>query len=111
MGKKTEEKSWENRFKELVDYNEKNGNCNVPQNQGALGIWVNNQRRIHKKGKLSQEHTTQLEGIAFNWGTQKKTEDKPWVERFNELVVYKEKNNHCNVPQRQGTLGKWVDHQ
>ena len=33
-------------------------------------MWVSNQRRLHKKGVLSQAHTTQLEGIGFIWEVQ-----------------------------------------
>jgi len=102
------DKLWEERFNELVVYKMKNVNCNVPQRQGALGKWVHEQRRFYKKGKLPQERATQLGRIGFNWGTRKKNQDTPWEERFNELVVYKVKNGNCNVPQREGVLGRWV---
>ena len=36
--------SWEMRFRELKDFKEEHGHCNVPQNySGGLGIWVNRQ--------------------------------------------------------------------
>ena len=108
MHKKNKDMPWEERFNELVAYKEKKGNCNVPVKQGKLGTWVTNQRKLYKKGKLSQEHTTQLKGIGFNWGTQKEREYKPWEERFKELVVYKEEKANCDVPQSQGPLGVWV---
>ena len=88
----------------MVTYKEKNGNCSVPQRQGKLGNWVVNQRTLCKKRKLSQKCIAQLEGIGFVWDLQ----ENQWKDRFNELVVYKEKNNNCNVPQSQGTLGSWV---
>ena len=100
--------SWEKRFNELAVYKEKNGNCNISQSQDALGKWVDTQRQFYKKEKLSQERTTQLEGIDFNWSVRKKNEDQKWEQRFNELAVYKKKNGNCNVPQRHGTLGSWV---
>ena len=28
-------------------------------------------------------------------------------ERFDELKQYKSVHNHCNVPQKEGDLGKW----
>ena len=58
--------TWEENFNELAVYKEENGTCSVPQRQGALGTWVHNQRQSHKKGKLSQERTTQLKGVGFN---------------------------------------------
>ena len=72
---------------------------------------MHNQRRTYKNGKLAQDLAAQLEGIEFNWGTQKKGKDKSWGERFNELAVYKEKNGDCKVPQSQRALGNWVHNQ
>ena len=51
-------------------YKEEKNNCDVPQSQGALGIWVSKQRRLHKKGMLSQACTAQLKGIGFIWDVQ-----------------------------------------
>ena len=58
---------WETRFNELVQYKAKHGDCNVPRSQGQLGKWVNNQRTIYKKGKLSQDRIDRLNGIGFDW--------------------------------------------
>ena len=108
LRQKSDDDRWEERFNELAVYKEKNGNCNVPKSHGTLRNWVMTQRAFCKKGKLSQERTTQLEGIDFNWSVRKKNEDQKWEQRFNELAVYKKKNGNCNVPQRHGTLGSWV---
>merc|ERR1719356_1654057 len=100
---------WEEKFKELVAYREKNGDCNVNRRLGALGSWVNEQRFKHKKGKLSQERTAQLNAIKFNWGTVKSGDT--WKERFDELIAYKEQNGNCNVNTKNGKLGTWVKNQ
>ena len=47
---------------------------------------MNNQRQLYRKGKLSQERTTQLESVGFKLGTQKKYKHKPWEVSFNELA-------------------------
>merc|ERR1719356_542694 len=83
----------------------------MPSREGALGLWVHKQRANYRKGKLLLERAAQLEGIGFNWGTQKKNKNKPWEERFKELVAHKEKNGNCDVPTKQGVLGKWVNNQ
>ncbi|EJK73415.1 hypothetical protein THAOC_04961, partial [Thalassiosira oceanica] len=95
---------WELRHKELTEYRDGHGDCNVPRSQGPLGNWVNRQRRCYKQGKLSDERIVRLESIGFVWN-QKQQE---WLDHFKELMAYKAENGDCNVPQSQGRLGKWV---
>jgi len=61
------EELWDWRYRELKEYREKHGDCNVPESQGSLGIWVRWQRKQYKKGKLSQERLDLLESIGFVW--------------------------------------------
>ena len=35
---------WDLRYKELIDYKEEHGDCNVPKSMRGLGDWVFNQR-------------------------------------------------------------------
>ena len=106
---KCSEVPWETRFNELVQYEAKHGDCNVPKKQGTLGTWVRSQRAAYKAGSLAQDRIDRLSSIDFKWAL--KEADVPWETRFNELVQYKEKHGDCNVPQRQGQLGTWVDKQ
>ncbi|KAL7523979.1 hypothetical protein ACHAXR_000388, partial [Thalassiosira sp. AJA248-18] len=49
------EERWNMRYEELKKFKEENGHCNVPYRYSAnrqLGIWVNEQRALFKKGKL-----------------------------------------------------------
>ena len=34
-----------------------------------------------------------------------------WETMFKQLQVFKEKNNHCNVPAHRDKLGRWVERQ
>ena len=34
-----------------------------------------------------------------------------WNRHFMELVKYKQKNRHCNVPTKNGSLGEWISTQ
>ena len=103
-------RSWETRFNELVQYKAKHGDCNSSAEQGQLGKWVDTQRTNYKKGNLSQDRIDRLNGIGFEWTLQRGRKGD-WETRFNELVQYKAKHGDCNVPQRQGQLGKWVQNQ
>ncbi|EJK54294.1 hypothetical protein THAOC_26096, partial [Thalassiosira oceanica] len=96
---------WETRFDELVQYKTKHGDCNVPQSQGNLGIWVSYQRKVYKVGSLAQDRIDRLNGIGFNWSFIAKGPNVPWETRFDELVQYKAKHGDCNVPRSQGPLG------
>ncbi|EJK47752.1 hypothetical protein THAOC_33510 [Thalassiosira oceanica] len=40
-----------------------------------------------------------------------KSHREKWYTRYRELEAFKAEHGHCNVPQRQGALGKWVHNQ
>jgi len=99
---------WETRFDELVQYKTKHGDCNVPQRQGNLGIWVSYQRKVYMAGSLAQDRVDRLNSIGFKWSLMEKKQIQLWETRFHELVQYKAKHDDCNVPRNQGQLGAWV---
>ena len=55
------QKSWKERFEELLEYKAKNGDCQVPvrfkENQ-QLATWVRTQRRYFKEGTIEVEKNT-----------------------------------------------------
>ena len=102
---------WETRFDQLVQYNAKHGDCNVPDGQGKLGNWVRTQRGAYKAGSLLQDRIDRLDSIGFLWALVVKGPSVPWKTSFNELIKYKSKHGDCDVPVRQGKLGMWVSNQ
>ncbi len=63
---------WKERFKELVAYKERCGDCNVPHRWSEntkLGTWVANQRSAKKSGRPSRDRVRRLEQIGFIWHT------------------------------------------
>jgi hypothetical protein len=83
-------------FNELVAFEEANGHLCVPttyeENQ-PLANWV---RNIHLCNiSLTDRRMKLLNSIGFVWNAH----DAAWEERFNELVKFKAKNGHTNVPQ------------
>jgi len=103
--------SWEQRFADLCAYRAEHGHCNVPRSYGALGLWVNNQRREYRTSTMTQERVCKLESTGFSWNHH----TDQWEKRYGELVEYKRQNGgSCNVPQRfeqNPQLGAWVNHQ
>lgn len=107
------QEQWNARFRELENYKAEHGNCSVPQKLGTLGGWVNSQRTARNSGTLPEERVRKLDEIGFNWGTARGRRGTPqsWDERLGELMEYKAEHGNCNIPQSQGSLGKWVDNQ
>jgi len=106
-----EDKQWDARFTELVNYRSEHGDCNVPVNGDKLGTWIRTQRASYKADSLAQDRVDRLNSIGFHWTLIERRPTVPWETRFNELVKYKAKHGDCNAPQRQGQLGRWVNHQ
>jgi hypothetical protein len=99
---------WNRHFVELVKYKETNGHCNIPTNKnGSLGNWINTQRLLFRSKKLKVDRYEKLVGIGFAFDQ----ESKIWDRHFVELVKYKEKNGHCNIPTTNGSLGSWIKRQ
>jgi hypothetical protein len=105
--------SWEEMFAALAIYRENNGHCNVPHlcsKNPKLGKWVHKQRQKRKNNQLSEEQIRRLDQIGLIWNPS----DSTWEEKFAELLIYKEINGHCNVPNhwsKNQQLGEWVANQ
>jgi hypothetical protein len=103
---------WDTRFMELVEYNEKNGHCNVPTTNGSFGKWISKQRTSFRSKELKEDRYEKLVGIGFAFEDRKfAIENARWNRLFMELVEYKEKNGHCNCPTKNGSLGQWISRQ
>ena len=106
---------WEKMFSELCEYKEKYDHCNVPgysryPEHPKLASWVANQRLAYKNKSLFQDQIDRLEALGFIWNV----DEAEWKEVFNELVIFKELNGHCNARrdrQNYESLGRWVSHQ
>ena len=103
--------AWNSRFNELILFKERFGHCIVPQNWSenkSLGMWVIHQR-THKK-RLSPDHVSKLNSLGFVWNMP----DYWWTQKYLELVKFKVKFGHCEVPKGKGPymqLAEWVGKQ
>lgn len=101
--------TFEDRYRELLHFQKGNGHTRVPLRQPGLGRWVGDVRSSYKAIRtnaewadsaqqfLTDERIAKLNQIGFEWNVSKPT--VPWEERFQELMVFKEKNGHCNIPR------------
>jgi outer membrane biosynthesis protein TonB len=70
------EMSWETKFRRLLQYQKKNGDCLVPahyKSDPALGNWVHCQRQLKRTGELRDDRFAKLESIGFAWNARKKS--------------------------------------
>jgi hypothetical protein len=117
------QKTFDERFKDLMAFKAKFGHCNVPQTNSSnnkhlsLGMWCSDMRSSYKAikeggkprtNKLSKADMKRLENAGFEWKLLKTFDD-----RFNDLIAFKAKFGHCNVPRSQSnnnkhsSLGSW----
>ena len=70
----TRDQQWEDMFALLVQYNAREGHCKVPfqhtEENKNLGIWVGNQRKAKKKGKLDPKRRRKLDDLGIQWERQ-----------------------------------------
>jgi hypothetical protein len=91
--------SWEFWFGLLVASNAEHGNVDIlvshtTEGGFRLGRWVDTQRTLRKRGKLSDERIARLDGLGFSW----EPHDEAWERYFDMLVAYKEEHGHVDVP-------------
>jgi hypothetical protein len=107
------EAAWEEGFRCLMLYKEREGHCRVPishkENGFDLGRWVSRQRGY--KDTLLESRRQRLDELGFVWDPH----EAAWEEGFRCLMLYKEREGHCRVPvghKEDGfRLGRWVDNQ
>ena len=69
-GRKNSSK-WDRTFDLLVQYEEREGHCNVPQRHvedgSNLGTWLNTQKQLFRQGHLDKERCQRLEDLGVAW--------------------------------------------
>jgi ribosomal protein L7Ae-like RNA K-turn-binding protein len=106
---------WEDKYKLLEQYKEREGDCNVPRSHVEdgvkLGKWLTKQSGIKKNGSLDEN----LEGRLTNLGVVWDVLSQQWEDNFQLLVQYKEREGDCNVPYSHveggEKLGRWLSKQ
>lgn len=106
---------WEEKFNALNAFKEKYGHCKVPVSypDKQLAGWVDRQRIMRNKEKLSAERIKKLDKIGFIWDCTA-IQEEIWLQRFAELKAYKAEHGDCFVPvnwKKNRQLGIWVSAQ
>jgi hypothetical protein len=102
------ESRWNGRYAELCAFKDRHGHCRVPQqwrSNPQLGHWVAVLRK--QRNRLGAKRKWLLDKIGFDWDPF----ETVWENRFRELIDFKRRFGHCNVPHRwkeSPALASWV---
>lgn len=119
---------WMERFRELQEYQQKHGNCLVPESYAAnpgLGLWVTNQRaqyrrliRLDSKSSAASSSTSNknamtshrirlLNQLDFEFSLS----DEKWMVHFADLGHYVKKHGIGVWPTEDLPIRKWLEAQ
>jgi Helicase associated domain len=103
------EAAWDAMLAALRTFVAEHGHASVPREAAGLGelaVWLQRQRQLQRRGKLSAERAKQLEALGVAW----EPHDLRWRERFEALRQLKESGAPWNPP-KDLQLAKWLRHQ
>ena len=108
------EVQWDIFYKKLKEIKEIQGDLNVPQTEENkdFNLWIRNQRRIKRNGKLTEEKISLLNEINFPWSNKVIKEknitekvlvhNEKWLEMYNALKIYFKAYNTFIIPNVGG---------
>jgi hypothetical protein len=110
--------AWDENYKRLLSFYRTHGHSNVPSDfeDQSLYRFISVQRTQYSRfesgesQRLTLTRIAKLKALDFVWNTN----DARWIQRYRELVDFKEENSHCNVPDQYTSnpkLGSWVRNQ
>lgn len=113
---------WPLKYKEAVKFYEKNGHLRVPntytQNGINLGRWIQIQRQLYKKNKVTYDRVVLLNKIGMVWNLDRSLKyNLKWALVYKEVLKYYEENGNIEIPSNYNInvngeevqLSKWID--
>ena len=95
---------WQEKFYELKQYHNANGSVNVIANHPTLGAWINVQRKLKKKGKLSEEYVQLLNSVGFTWDPL----EQAWNQTYQQFKQYLNQNCGTYLPEKNSKFSDWI---
>ena len=105
--------SWEEGFRFLEIYHQREGHCRVPRSHREQGFWLGGWVAMQRtrQDALSPERRQRLHALGFVWDALAAS----WEEGCRYLEIFCQREGHCRVPQlhrEQGfRLGAWIGRQ
>jgi hypothetical protein len=108
--------NWELRFRDLVIFKLKHGNCIVSEQKDLLlSRWVQFQRAEYKRGNMSADRIAKLNEVGMLTQTRPKKKVKTpktvlrWNTLYDELVAHKNTTGSCKVSRAvNAKLSNWA---
>lgn len=97
------ENDWPLKYKEAVKFYEKNGHLRIPntytQNGINLGRWIQIQRQLYKKNKVTYDRVVLLNKIGMVWNLDRSLKyNLKWTLVYKEVLKYYEENGNIDIP-------------
>ena len=96
----TTDLKWREMYEHLKAYHVEHGDADVPHHWNKdpkLAAWVSQQRQRRRKVEMPDEQIRLLDDLGFTW---KSRDVGTWEDRYQELIEFKSKHGHCNLPTR-----------
>lgn len=91
-------RKWYEAYLRLQAYKIKHGSADVPNQWSEdtkLAAWVSHQRQKYKKSELTSQQIELLQELEFSWSLR---ERGTWDDRLAELLEFRDRHGHLNVP-------------
>jgi len=106
------DRRWHDMYERLKRYHSTYGNSDVPsrwKDDPKLAAWLTVQRGLRKQGQMSDERVCLLDELNVTW---KSRDVGTWEDRLAEVVAFREKHGHCEIPTtypENQKLGRFVN--
>jgi len=107
------QRSWDELFESLKDFQKTHGHCQVPLRyvDTGLGLWVSKLKN-EKRPELTEVQARKLEDIGFDWETKRQKDERIWKTKCAELKEYVLEHKTFKVNfKTHKALYAWTTHQ
>ena len=91
--------TWAKNFALLVNFNAREGHCNVPLSHVESGLnlrtWLDKERKAKREGVLDPEKERRLEELGVSWNMF----EVQWEESFSRFVTFAKREKCVSVPK------------
>lgn len=94
------DREWQRQYQEVEDFLAVHRRF-PKASEGRLGRWCVTQRKLYRRGELSEERIKRLDILGFPWSAE-----NVWTDNFNRLEAFRLSEGRWPT-SREGALGSW----